>query len=172
MKSQQNRLNRRGLAVVLMLAAGASPQAFARAISPFGGAGEPGGVFGHIDIPEIGHTAPPPFFPGSTDPYTGTIGIDDLDGPKLAPVLVLLPDDFNPSFSGTNGVPSPDLFPPRDGSAGFLPVVSGLEGFAPLSGDASVSLAPVFQVPTPGASMLLGAAAGLVAGRRRRNRHK
>lgn len=172
MKSQQNRLNRRGLAVVLMLVAGASPQVFARAISPFGDAGGPGGVFGHIDIPEIGHTAPPPYFPGSTDPFTWYIGVDDLDGPKLPPVRMLLPGDLVPPFSGTNGVPSPDLFPPRDGSAGFLPVVSGLEGFAPSSGDASVSLTPVFQVPTPGASMLLGAAAGLVAGRRRRNRHK
>jgi len=175
-----NRNNRigRGLAIVLLLAAGVSQAALAR-VTPLtgGGSGEGpglGGVWGHIDIPEIGGIGgigTPGFLPGTYDPNAWLIGIDDLDldGPKTAPIQSFIPqNDLFGLNTGSNDFGSPTLFPPSDPSVGFVPGLPDFGGQIPGRVGGSATLIPVFNIPAPGVPMLLLTAAGIAAVRRRR----
>lgn len=150
-----------GLAVVFALASAAP--VFANTSLP---GSEPGDVYGHIDIPEIGFGGARP---GPFDPFTQGLNPADEFPMRLPESFVLPPEPVliqppNLTPTGENRI---TLFPPSAGPASSVGAAPLLDfDFGP-RGAGSFS-APVSAVPTPGALTLLLIGAGLGAARRRR----
>lgn len=158
-----------GCALALVFAA-ASTQASASAnTSPTGGSA-PGGVRGHIDIPEIGIGSGP----GFQDPFGQIFAIDDLHSPRIVEGPNLNPE---PIISLPPGIESARslvvLFPPTSsGPTAFTDALAPESFWLSPIDEPGASLAPTSSVPAPGvgtvALMLMGA---MTARRRRLRRH-
>lgn len=157
----------RGLTVVLLLAVAVSSDAFAQVKpgSSVPGGDDPGGVRGHIDIPEIG-MGPPGHLP--SDLFDIMLGVDDEDWwrpPSMA--ITPAPGGELPreNWGVSGGV---DLFPAAPLSEWPSPLSSVISQPAPAIGSPIPVWSPSSSIPAPGATTLMLTAVAVFVGRRRR----